>query len=132
MVGQVLLTTAFLGCGWDAVRTKSLTGAMSRLFGGTSSSIDLDASCVLLDADKNIVDQVWFRQLKSYDGSIVHRGDNLTGDGDGDDLYVNKIGLGVKPSPMEFIFCLFFIRRRRNLADGPGKRLSKIRSADRR
>jgi tellurium resistance protein TerZ len=28
---------------------------------------------------------VWFRQLKSRDGSITHTGDNRTGAGDGDD-----------------------------------------------
>jgi tellurium resistance protein TerZ len=31
------------------------------------------------------VDVVWFRQLKSRDGSIVHTGDNRTGAGEGDD-----------------------------------------------
>jgi len=30
-------------------------------------------------------DTVYFGQLKSRDGSIVHTGDNRTGDGDGDD-----------------------------------------------
>jgi tellurium resistance protein TerZ len=32
---------------------------------------------------------VWFRQLKSRDGSIVHTGDNRTGAGDGDDEQIN-------------------------------------------
>ena len=32
---------------------------------------------------------IWFSQLKSKDGSIVHTGDNRTGDGDGDDEVIN-------------------------------------------
>ena len=40
---------------------------------------------MLFDANKNLVDAVWFRQLRSNDGSIYHTGDNLTGVGDGDD-----------------------------------------------
>jgi tellurium resistance protein TerZ len=39
----------------------------------------------MFDDANNSVDVVWFRQLKSKDGSIVHTGDNRTGDGDGDD-----------------------------------------------
>lgn len=73
------LTHVRMGLGWDAVKKKGL-------FGGTKSqSIDLDASAVMYDAGGNVVDQVWFRQLKSNDGSVQHSGDNLTGDGEGDD-----------------------------------------------
>jgi tellurium resistance protein TerZ len=32
-----------------------------------------------------LVDQVWFNQLRSKDGAVVHTGDNRTGAGDGDD-----------------------------------------------
>ena len=53
--------------------------------GSKEQSIDLDASCVLFDDNKEMLDAIWFRQLKSKDGSIVHTGDNLTGDGEGDD-----------------------------------------------
>jgi tellurium resistance protein TerZ len=53
--------------------------------GGGNESIDLDASCLLFDGAGNVVDVVWFRQLTSNDGSVRHSGDNLTGEGDGDD-----------------------------------------------
>jgi tellurium resistance protein TerZ len=47
-----------------------------------------------------VVDTVWFRQLKSKDGSIVHTGDNRTGDGDGDDeqiiVALDKVPANVK------------------------------------
>jgi tellurium resistance protein TerZ len=39
----------------------------------------------MFDEANRPVDVVWFRQLKSLDGSIVHTGDNRTGAGDGDD-----------------------------------------------
>jgi len=78
------LSKVVMGLGWDA--KKSGGGMLKGMFGGGGSeSIDLDASCVLFDEKNKVVDTVWFKQLKSRDGSIVHTGDNRTGDGDGDD-----------------------------------------------
>ncbi len=74
------LTKITMGLGWDAVKSKGLFG-----IGSKSADIDLDASCIMFDDANNPVDFVWFRQLKSKDGSIVHTGDNRTGAGDGDD-----------------------------------------------
>lgn len=74
------LTKITMGLGWDAVKSKGLFG-----IGSKSADIDLDASCIMFDEGNNAVDFVWFRQLKSQDGSIVHTGDNRTGAGDGDD-----------------------------------------------
>jgi tellurium resistance protein TerZ len=72
------LTTVRMGLGWDAVKKRGL-------FGMRAQSIDLDASALLFDTAGNLVDQVWFRQLTSRDGSVRHTGDNRTGAGDGDD-----------------------------------------------
>lgn len=69
------------GLGWDPAKKKGLFG---KLLGG-GDSVDLDASCVLLDGNGNVLDTVWFRQLNSTDGSVKHSGDNRTGEGDGDD-----------------------------------------------
>jgi tellurium resistance protein TerZ len=74
------LTKVVMGLGWDALKPKGLLGMFS-----AGGAIDLDASCVLFDEAGQIVDTVWFRQLKSSDGSIIHTGDNRTGAGDGDD-----------------------------------------------
>lgn len=72
----------FLGLGWE--------GAKQGFFGfGSRQEIDLDASCLMFDGNKQLVDVVWFRQLKSQDGSIRHSGDNRTGAGDGDDEVIN-------------------------------------------
>jgi tellurium resistance protein TerZ len=74
------LSKVIMGLGWDAMKTKGFFG-----FGAKQQEIDLDASCLLFDANKQLVDTVWFRQLRSQDGSIQHTGDNRTGAGDGDD-----------------------------------------------
>lgn len=80
------LTKVVMGLGWDMAK-KSGGGGLFSMFGGGSSSdpIDLDASCLMFDDAKNLQDAVYFGQLKSKDGSINHTGDNLTGEGDGDD-----------------------------------------------
>src|SRR6266487_5084788 len=72
------LTQVRMGLGWDAMKKRGL-------FGFRSQTIDLDASALLFDPAGQLVDQVWFRQLTSTDGSVRHTGDNLTGDGEGDD-----------------------------------------------
>lgn len=75
------LSKVRMGLGWDPAKP---SGFFGKLLGG-AEEIDLDASCILFDANKNSIDTVWFRQLSSKDGSIKHSGDNRTGDGDGDD-----------------------------------------------
>ncbi|MBF4162659.1 TerD family protein [Nocardioides sp. CBS4Y-1] len=83
------LTHVRMGLGWDAVKKKGFFG------GSKSQSIDLDASAVLYDAGGAVLDQVWFRQLKSKDGSVQHTGDNRTGAGEGDDesivVYLDRL-----------------------------------------
>lgn len=81
--GGGTLTRVKMGLGWDAVVKKGLFGK------GKAQTIDLDASCLLFDASGNHIDSVWFKQLRSKDGSILHTGDNLTGEGEGDDEVIN-------------------------------------------
>jgi tellurium resistance protein TerZ len=86
------LTQVKMGLGWDVKKIRKEVkssgffgfGAKTQIV-EEEQSIDLDASCILFDEQKRLVDTVWFRQLKSKDGSIVHSGDNRTGAGDGDD-----------------------------------------------
>lgn len=69
------LTKLRIGLGWDA-----------RLTDGRSH--DLDASAILVTDSgqvRNAGDFVFYNNLVSADGSVRHTGDNLTGDGDGDD-----------------------------------------------
>jgi len=62
---------------------------------GWDTRMDLDASLLLMDDKGNIVETIYFGNLKSKNGCIVHSGDNLTGDGDGDDevITVNMINV---------------------------------------
>ena len=75
-----------VGLGWD-VRTTD------------GADFDLDASAILLaDTDKALSDKhfVFFNNLKSPDNMVEHTGDNLTGEGEGDDeaIKVNLAGMG--------------------------------------
>ncbi|MEE2030559.1 TerD family protein [Rhodococcus chondri] len=78
--GGVALTFLRMGLGWDPIEKRGL-------FGNRSADIDLDASAVLF-ADQNIIDVAYYGQLTSKDGSVRHQGDNLTGEGAGDDEVV--------------------------------------------
>jgi tellurium resistance protein TerD len=80
------LTDVLVGLGWD-VRTTD------------GADFDLDASAILLaDTDKAISDKhfVFFNNLKSPDSTVEHTGDNLTGEGEGDDeaIKVNLAQMG--------------------------------------
>lgn len=74
-----------IGLGWDT--NTSITGV----------DFDLDASVFVLGENKKILsDQhfVFYNNLKTPDGAVEHTGDNLTGDGDGDDEQV-KVDLSM-------------------------------------
>lgn len=93
------LNHLMFGLGWDPIKKKRFLGG---LFGGGSGSIDLDASCILLDAKGNQIDVVFFGNLKSTCKSVVHSGDNLTGEGDGDDETI-LVELNKLPSNTEYL-----------------------------
>jgi tellurium resistance protein TerZ len=84
-----------MGLGWDPAR---------------GDSIDLDASCILMNDAKQVLDQVWFRQLKSKCGNVKHSGDNLTGDGDGDDEVITVNLEGLKPEVKQLVFVVSSFR----------------------
>lgn len=81
------LTNILIGLGWDV---RSTDGA----------AFDLDASCFLLNEGGKVRsdgDFIFYNNLKSADGSVEHTGDNLTGEGDGDDEAV-KVDLSRVPA----------------------------------
>ncbi len=74
------LTKVVVGLGWD----------VNKYDGG--QDFDLDASVFLLDANGKVSggqDFVFYNNTTGANGAVVHSGDNLTGDGDGDDETVN-------------------------------------------
>jgi tellurium resistance protein TerZ len=89
------LTHIVMGLGWDVAQKKGFLGKLSG-----PASVDLDASCVMFDDAGNPVDAIWFQQLRSKDGSIQHTGDNLTGEGDGDDEQI-KVDLSRVPATVK-------------------------------
>lgn len=99
------LSKVFMGCGWDPAQPEKKKGLLGSLFGGGGASdIDLDASVIVFDESKSQIDLVWFQQLKSNDGSIQHSGDNLTGEGEGDDekIYVDLKSLDSRAKYLVF------------------------------
>jgi stress response protein SCP2 len=93
--GGVALTHIKMGLGWDP--------AKRGLFGARSTNIDLDASA-LLYSGTDLAEIVYFGKLKSKDASIVHSGDNLTGDGHGDDEVISVDLTRIKPKITTIIF----------------------------
>lgn len=73
-----------VGVNWGVIEKKGL-------FGTKKIAVDLDASCVVFDANKQPIDLIYFGQLGSSDGAINHSGDDLVGDVDGDDGLDNEI-----------------------------------------
>ncbi|NKT14156.1 chemical-damaging agent resistance protein C [Rhodococcus hoagii] len=73
------LTAITVGLGWDQRTT-------------TGAAYDLDASALLTGQDRKVLSDshfVFYNNLKSPDGAVEHTGDNLTGEGDGDDESIN-------------------------------------------
>lgn len=83
------LSKVVVGLGWDAVEKTGGKGLLGSLFGGQKSeNIDCDASVFMLNENDKVTGKdsvIYFGNLKTKDGSIQHMGDNLTGDGEGDD-----------------------------------------------
>ena len=79
--GGSRLAQVTMRVGWDVRRPSGLRA----MFEPKPGDIDLAASCLLFDAAGQAVDSVWFRQLRSRDGSVVHGGTKLSGENDGAD-----------------------------------------------
>ncbi|WP_335869881.1 TerD family protein [Bacillus sp. 2205SS5-2] len=89
--GNAGLSKIMVGLGWDPVTSKKSSGLFGGLLGGKNSpNIDCDASVIMLKDEKFISKNnlIYFGNLKSSCGSVVHTGDNITGEGDGDDEQV--------------------------------------------
>ncbi|MET9360768.1 TerD family protein [Streptomyces sp. NPDC006632] len=81
--GRPLLTQVKMGLGWEpAFRGKD---------------IDLDASVIAFGPQRNHLDTCYFGKLSILDGAIKHSGDNLTGEGAGDDEVI-VVDLGRIPA----------------------------------
>jgi tellurium resistance protein TerD len=89
--GQPGLTKVMIGLGWD----------VNRYSGGFD--FDLDAAAFLLGASGKVVsdeDFVFYGNLKHQSEGVMHMGDNLTGEGDGDDEQI-LVDLSKLPASVE-------------------------------
>ena len=84
------LKKARIGLGWDPRNTDG-------------AQFDLDASLFLLKQDGKVrgdADFIFYNNLQSADGSVVHTGDNRTGQGEGDDESI-KVDLARVPADIQ-------------------------------
>ncbi|MEU9451890.1 TerD family protein [Streptomyces sp. NPDC048277] len=108
------LSAVLVGLGWD-VRTT------------TGADYDLDASALLCGASGKVVsDQnfVFYNNLRSPDGSVEHTGDNLTGEGEGDDESI-KVNLAAVPAEVARIVFPVSIHE----AETRGQSFGQVRNA---
>ncbi|WP_340381440.1 TerD family protein [Streptomyces sp. SS7] len=80
--GRPLLSQIKMGLGWEP----AFRGA----------DIDLDASVIAFGPQRNHIDSCYFGKLSIVNGAIKHSGDNLTGEGGGDDEVI-AVDLGRLP-----------------------------------
>lgn len=109
--GNPGLDSVIIGLGWDPVKKneviekKGLFGRVTRQVVSNAPDIDCDAFAVAIKDDGDS-DLLYFGNKNLYGGALYHTGDNLTGDGDGDDEQlicalkqlpsnVNKVVIGV-------------------------------------
>jgi tellurium resistance protein TerD len=88
------LSAVTVGLGWDARTTDG-------------QPFDLDASAIVCGAEgRALSDQhfVFFNNLTSPEGSVQHTGDNLTGQGEGDDEQIRVNLAGMPPAAARVIF----------------------------
>ncbi|MEO9138706.1 MAG: TerD family protein [Jatrophihabitans sp.] len=86
------LTSVVVGLGWDARTTDG-------------KAFDLDASAIVCNAEGKVVSDkhfIFFNNLSSPDGAVTHTGDNLTGEGGGDDEQV-VVNLAALPADADKI-----------------------------
>ena len=91
--GNPGLVKIMVGLGWDT----------NRYDGG--ADFDLDAAAFLLGANSKVAsdaDFVFYGNLKHASGSVEHMGDNLTGEGEGDDEQI-RVDLSKVPANVEHI-----------------------------
>lgn len=101
--GNAGLSKVIVGLGWDPAEVKGGFFGMKK-----AANVDCDASALLLDengklgGEKNLV---CFYNKQNGNGSVVHTGDNITGDGDGDDEQI-IVQLDQVPVNIHKILCV--------------------------
>ncbi len=119
--GNAGLRRVMVGLGWDAAEQQA------GLFGGRTQDIDCDAIAFLLNSEGKIEsssDVVFFNNLRHMSGCVLHQGDNLTGEGEGDDEQI-MVDLANLPAKYERVVVLVSIYK----ATDRGQHFGMIRNA---
>ncbi len=104
--GAPPLRRVAMGLGWDPA--------------AAGRSIDLDASAIAVDRRGKKADSVWFMSKSAFRGAIEHSGDNLTGDGAGDDETIT-VALDALPADVDAV--VFVVN------SFQGQKFTEVRSA---
>lgn len=105
--GNAGLNQIMVGLGWEPVSGGK--GLLSALFGGGQKDFDCDAAVIMLSEGDKLAsnkDVVYFGNLTHQSNSVCHRGDNLTGDGAGDD---EQIFIDLKNVPSHIQRLIFVV-----------------------
>jgi tellurium resistance protein TerD len=108
------LAAVVVGLGWDARTTDG-------------TAFDLDASAIVCNADGRVLTDkhfVFYNNLASPEGAVQHTGDNLTGEGGGDDEQV-KVNLAALPAEADRVVFPVSIYA----ADTSGQTFGQVRNA---
>jgi stress response protein SCP2 len=97
--GAPPLQTVTMGLGWDPAKR--------------GVNIDLDASVIAYNAKKKPLETVFFGKLSVWSGAISHLGDNLTGQGDGDDEMINIDLHRLPPEVVTLVFTVNSYRQQK-------------------
>lgn len=103
---SVGLEEMIIGLGWDQKSKKS--GGFLSIFSLDNTTIDCDASAILLTNNKldRNNDVIYYGNLRHASESVTHTGDNLTGEGDGDD---EQIMVKLKKIPEKYNEVVFVV-----------------------
>ncbi|GAA2720926.1 TerD family protein [Streptomyces luteosporeus] len=88
--GQPLMRSVRMGLGWEPA--------------WNGRAIDLDASVIAYGPDRNMIDACYFGRLQILNGAVQHSGDNLTGEGSGDDESITVHLGGLPPEVTGLVF----------------------------
>ncbi|MEV4739138.1 TerD family protein [Streptomyces sp. NPDC049555] len=88
--GQPLMRSVRMGLGWEPA--------------WNGRAIDLDASVIAYGPDRNMIDACYFGRLQILGGTVQHSGDNLTGEGSGDDESITVHLGGLPPEVTGLVF----------------------------
>lgn len=97
------LTGVMVGLGWDEVQQAGGGFLKSKSQPQKVYDIDCDASAILLNANGKLAGTtvndycVYFGNLRHKSDAIIHQGDNLTGEGEGDDEQI-MVNLSAVPA----------------------------------